>query len=611
MARSPGSKGVFRRFLELALDERSAKKTERDTQASLRRATDPKVVGRNLSDFARSAARLTAEATASVVGYAVALTKLTERGGQVLGVQRAFEAAVGDTDAALTKLRRATGGLISDYDLMVQFNNALSLGAVKNIDQFAEMSEVALRLGRALGVDATFAMDSLVKGIGRGSALILDNLGIMVEGAVTVESAMAAARETIDRLGGDAVTNADRLSRITVQFTNLKDEVATFLAQSDSLRVAFSETGNVLETLVLALQSEDRDTMVEAFKIAGSLAGTAFAASFFEAAEALFRSAFRLFTPKFLEDSKVASWLNLFGIVANLSEKAADSGWETVNALLAQGDALRRMLETERELAGIRGGRSGPAPVAGAGAGGIPGFTARRGVAAPSAPGALTAGGVPIFNLTPQTDQAERFRGVVDTILDGMGAIESAGQSAAFGIQSAFEDAFAALGQEGEGFAGFFESIFRGTAAGAIAAIAQLASVKVAENIAQAVEKHAESLGFAATGNLASAAAAAASAKEHLIAAAKWAIVGGAAGAAASAIGGSGGGAATFRGNNATGRRVDQLEPSGADIIVYVDGVDPSNPRHQRLAGEAARKYQERYGGRIITKPRNAAPRNR
>jgi hypothetical protein len=63
---------------------------------------------------------------------------------------------------------------------MVGMNRALALGAANNAEQFGELSRTAITLGRALGVDATFAMESLSLGIGRQSRLILDNLGLIV-----------------------------------------------------------------------------------------------------------------------------------------------------------------------------------------------------------------------------------------------------------------------------------------------------------------------------------------------------------------------------------------------------------------------------------------------
>lgn len=285
------SGGVFRRFIEIVLDKESAKKAERDTQAALNNATKPKTAAANLDSVGRAVTnvtRLFAQAGAAVVGYALAITRLTERGGQVLMVQRAFGNAVGDSEAAITKLRKATGGLISDYELMVGYNKALALGAVETVEQFGEMSKVAIELGRALGIDATYAMEQLSLGTARGSKKILDNLGIIIDGAITVEKVLAAANARVDEFGGTGASTADMLKRVTIQFGNLRDAVGKFLAQNQTLKTFFYEIGNVLETLVLALETDDLTVAKEAFTDVGMILGASFASGFSSAAKTIF-----------------------------------------------------------------------------------------------------------------------------------------------------------------------------------------------------------------------------------------------------------------------------------------------------------------------------------
>lgn len=282
------SGNVFRRYLEIILDKASATKTEKDAQSSINRATDPAKATKNLSAFFTSTTRFAAQATAALAGYAYALNKLVDRGGEFLNIQRAFTNAVGDADAALTKLRNATGGLISDYDLMVGFNKTLALGAVTNVEQFGQMASVAQRLGKALGIDATTAMERLSLGIARHSPKILDDLGIIASKSDSVAEILAKASAKADEFGQVSLTNADRLNRIKVGFTNLKDEIAKFLATSDSLNTFFFETGNVLEALTLALQSHDAETVKEAFKEFGTILGSTLVAAFADALHGIF-----------------------------------------------------------------------------------------------------------------------------------------------------------------------------------------------------------------------------------------------------------------------------------------------------------------------------------
>jgi hypothetical protein len=125
-----------------------------------------------------------------------------------------------------------------------------------------------------------------------------------------------------------------------------------------------------------------------------------------------------------------------------------------------------------------------------------------------------------------------------------------------------------------------------------------MATHKVAEQVALAIEMTARGLGAAASGNLVGASLWFSSAKTHALAALKWAVVGGAAGSAAAAInsgGGGGGGSKDFKGSDVTGRAVDRLDQVQPIVNVYVDGFDPDNPKHvekwQRGAVNAAQQW--------------------
>lgn len=656
--------GTFRRFIEIVLDRASAAKAERDTREALNRATDPRGARRNLSsinDLFRTTTRLVAEAAAAVVGYGLALTKLADRGGQVIAVAQAFTRVVGDQEAALIKLRKATQGLISDYDLMAGFNRAVTLGAAKTVDEFAELADVAINLGRALGVDAGHALESLTIGIGRQSRLVLDNIGLIVKveeaneryadslGKTVDEltqveqkeafrtAAMEAARKKLEELGRTQETNAQLLGRIRTLYQNIRDEIGKLIALSPTLRLAFFETGNVLETILLAFQSDAPENIREAFKRVGEMAGTAFGLAFFGAL------------------SKLPGWetLGLLGIplepLQRLGQAGADRAAASLDAQLTAFGAFRRELESAAEL---RARRSPITQVSELNEQEVQ--TAEQIRKAEDdrlkllmqahelsilnveetkelfriyeqAAHALREGNLtleerlrlvdrlatvePAIMASPTRKRVGGFRlpsmdqiqtrvskptgvqgGLVEELSQNLDEVTSAAQVAALGIQNAFEQAFLAIGQEGDGFADFFETLFEGMAGSVLSAIAQIASAKVAENIAYAVEALAKGLLFdnpkqlAAAGTFAKAAAA-------------WAVVGGIAGAAASAAGGSTGG--SFRGSDVTGRAVDQIDKAGPDIVLMFDGVDPKNPRHQALIGEASREYQQRYGGRI------------
>lgn len=76
--------------------------------------------------------------------------------------------------------REAFGGMVSDLDLARSANKAFALGVVQNGVEFAALSRGVSAIARNLGEDNLQLMDNAVTAIGRGSALILDNLGIIM-----------------------------------------------------------------------------------------------------------------------------------------------------------------------------------------------------------------------------------------------------------------------------------------------------------------------------------------------------------------------------------------------------------------------------------------------
>ncbi len=112
-------------------------------------------------------------------GAATAFGEAVELGGQIDTLRRSFESmrrSLGATDLSLEGLREATRGTVSDVDLLTAANQAMALGLPT--DNLEEMFGAAMKLGAAMGIDATKAVESLSTGIGRQSKLILDNLGI-------------------------------------------------------------------------------------------------------------------------------------------------------------------------------------------------------------------------------------------------------------------------------------------------------------------------------------------------------------------------------------------------------------------------------------------------
>lgn len=226
-----------------------------------------------LAASARDAAVGLAAVGAAGTGASAGLLGLARRGGEVAGVQRAFIRTTGNAAVALKLLQDETRGLISDFDLMVGLNRAMALGSANNAEQFGELAATAITLGRALGKDAGFALESLNLGIGRQSRLILDNLGIQVRAVdayrdyakgiqKTVEqlsdaekreafraAALRDAARLIEELGGVEETAADSGQRLVSSLLNLKDRLTELIAQSPFVKRFFEGLGDIVGTI--------------------------------------------------------------------------------------------------------------------------------------------------------------------------------------------------------------------------------------------------------------------------------------------------------------------------------------------------------------------------
>lgn len=83
-----------------------------------------------------------------------------------------------DADSMLAKMRELSHGMISDLELMKQANQAMLLGLP--VDRFGDMLTIARSAAKSTGQSMEFMLQSIVTGLGRGSKLMLDNLGILV-----------------------------------------------------------------------------------------------------------------------------------------------------------------------------------------------------------------------------------------------------------------------------------------------------------------------------------------------------------------------------------------------------------------------------------------------
>jgi len=131
------------------------------------------------------------------------MIQLAKESTKLKNMETAFNTLTSSAESSsvgISKLRGATRGTVSDFNLLQQANNAMILGVTKNTDEMAHMFNMAKRLGDALGRDAASSVESLITGIGRQSRLMLDNIGIIVKSDEAYKKYAQELNKTSDQL---------------------------------------------------------------------------------------------------------------------------------------------------------------------------------------------------------------------------------------------------------------------------------------------------------------------------------------------------------------------------------------------------------------------------
>jgi len=346
---------------------------------------------RAVTRIAKDVTQVIVGTTAAMAAMVVGLGKMASRGSTVLAVQTSFVKIFGDQEAALQKLRKASYGLVTDFDLMQQANRAVTLGAVRTADEFAELTRLAQGLGDAQGIKLVDAQEKLVEGIGKANTEILRGIGLHVSMTDAVNQyaaatgrkvssltqaeraeafrtmAMEQARAKLEELGEAEMNAGDRVDQLAVAFGNLRDQLTKFAAESPEVSALFDVMTQTVDSVAKAFQSGRMDLIVDAFRALGGMAGNAFGAAFFRGAQAVFDKIDRALVPDRFEDSIMTPLGLLARAMGGAAESSAEAAAAWRDAMMAAGRAAQSaVIETGRSR-----GMVGSA--AGAGAGGASG----------------------------------------------------------------------------------------------------------------------------------------------------------------------------------------------------------------------------------------------
>jgi hypothetical protein len=204
---------------------------------------------------------------AGLVRYAVSTTlEMARLAGNVEGVTRAFYRAFPNGAVLLNDLQRATHGAVSEFELMQRTLQATNLGVA--VESLPVLFEFAATRAQQTGESVDYLVDSIVRGIGRKSILVLDNLGLSAtrlreqfNGASLASQSVAdvtrgvaeIAKVELEKMGGYAETSATKVDQLTVSWTRLKEELAKTITQEggtvDFLKSYVDTYANLFEAI--------------------------------------------------------------------------------------------------------------------------------------------------------------------------------------------------------------------------------------------------------------------------------------------------------------------------------------------------------------------------
>lgn len=167
----------------------------------------------------------------------------------------------------LNSLRAATGGVVADTELMAGANRLLAMNIATTGQQAAELSAVAVNLGRAFGQDASTAIENFSLMIANQSLLRLDSLGIsaaavrarmaelkdefpeMDKQARFTTATLEQAKLSVDRLGSSIEAGQTPVAQLTVKFENFKTSIGQGLATTVNAAITTLEQLNTLSQI--------------------------------------------------------------------------------------------------------------------------------------------------------------------------------------------------------------------------------------------------------------------------------------------------------------------------------------------------------------------------
>lgn len=218
-----------------------------------RLATNTRSAGQASTAMSRSMTQGLNQARVAIAGFATAFIgsrllqavgDLSDLGQEARTAANTFEALAGGSDqaaAALGMLRTSTRGIVDDMTLMQGANKFLLMGLADSTEQAAKLSEAAVTMGRAMGMDAGAALGDFAALLANQSIPRLDNFGISSDrvrqrleelkaAGMGAQEAFASAvlaeyEANLDKLGDSIEENVSKVDVLKVRLDNVVQNI--------------------------------------------------------------------------------------------------------------------------------------------------------------------------------------------------------------------------------------------------------------------------------------------------------------------------------------------------------------------------------------------------
>jgi hypothetical protein len=152
-------------------------------------ATDADIAARAIDRLGKKAKKTGSSfgsMRSQMIGFSKSVAALHAIGGFAADLDQAatqglnFAAMLKNTEVNINDVRRATHGVISEFEMLKAASSANEFGLGLTSEQFTKLSKAASEAAARMGGDVNKAITDLIVGMSRQSKQILDNLGIIV-----------------------------------------------------------------------------------------------------------------------------------------------------------------------------------------------------------------------------------------------------------------------------------------------------------------------------------------------------------------------------------------------------------------------------------------------